>query len=68
MLSTFGEAIPYLFPGLKNVFLTNTVQAILFDGVTMDCSSDEFTLRKNFNIINLKVHSEVHPTLQKAMM
>ncbi|EFA02895.2 Sensory neuron membrane protein 1-like Protein [Tribolium castaneum] len=39
-----NDALPFLYPGIKNIFVTNTVRNILFDGVTMSCGSDEVAM------------------------
>ncbi|XP_017778532.1 PREDICTED: sensory neuron membrane protein 2-like [Nicrophorus vespilloides] len=40
-LPAISEAIPYLFPGTKDIFLTAKVKDILFDGIRLYCQDDE---------------------------
>lgn len=40
-LTMVENAAPYLFPGLKNIFLKTKVKDLLFDGVLIDCSAEE---------------------------
>lgn len=41
ILPLLNEGLPYLFPNIKNVFITNTVKNILFDGLKISCESEE---------------------------
>lgn len=36
-----SEAIPYLYPNTKDIFLRTKVRDILFDGLTIHCSAPE---------------------------
>lgn len=40
-MDLLNDALPFLYPGIKNIFVTNSVRNILFDGVRMSCESEE---------------------------
>ncbi|GLV35653.1 Sensory neuron membrane protein 1 [Carabus blaptoides fortunei] len=38
-LATISDAVPHLFPGIKNIFMTVKVKDLLFNGLLLDCSN-----------------------------
>uniref|UniRef100_A0A1B6C183 Sensory neuron membrane protein 2 n=1 Tax=Clastoptera arizonana TaxID=38151 RepID=A0A1B6C183_9HEMI len=38
-LPFLNSAIPYLFPGIKNIFWTASVKDLFFDGILLDCTN-----------------------------
>lgn len=40
-LPIVAKAIPFLFPGTKDIFSRVKVRDLLFDGILIDCSSSE---------------------------
>lgn len=40
-LSTISEAVPFLFPGIKDVFIKVKVKDLLFNGILLDCSAPD---------------------------
>lgn len=37
-MSMVNEAVPYLYPGAKDIFMTAKVRDILFDGILIHCT------------------------------
>jgi hypothetical protein len=45
-LTMINDALPFLYPGIQNIFTTDSVRNILFDGLKMSCDSEETGIAK----------------------
>ncbi|RZC38172.1 sensory neuron membrane protein 2-like [Asbolus verrucosus] len=60
VLSMVNDGLPFLYPGIKNAFTTNSVRNILFDGLPMSCESEVV------DMICQGLRSKMPPTVRAA--